>query len=66
MILKVANTIVHDLRHQPLLLALVVINVLFLVGTMLIWREVGQSVERKDALLVQLADRCFNIREQKP
>jgi CDP-diacylglycerol pyrophosphatase len=59
MILKVANTIVHDLRSQPILLALVVINVLFLAGTMYIWREVSQSVERKDALLATLTERCL-------
>jgi hypothetical protein len=64
MILKVANTIVHDLRSQPLLLALVVINAMFFAGSVYTLHHVSKSAERRDAVLATMAERC-NIREPK-
>ncbi|MGY3130131.1 hypothetical protein ACVWZM_000813 [Bradyrhizobium sp. USDA 4501] len=56
---KVASEAVAALRGQPLALALVVVNVLFLIGVGFMLREVSQAVQRKDVLLSQLAERCL-------
>jgi hypothetical protein len=58
MILRVASTIVHDLRTQPALLALIVINVLFLIGGVYVLHDRATSNERKDALIASLVERC--------
>jgi uncharacterized membrane protein YidH (DUF202 family) len=65
MIVRVAGSIVHELRHQPLVLALIILNVLFLASTILMWREVSAAVERKDALLTTMAKECFDLKDQK-
>ena len=56
--LKAASEIIEGLRHQPLVLALVLVNLLFLVGFTLMLREVSQAVERRDALISDIAKRC--------
>jgi hypothetical protein len=57
---KVATGVIETLKGQPLALALIVINVLFLAAGIYILREVvgGQrsNNERKDALITSLAN----------
>ncbi|WLA75047.1 hypothetical protein QIH77_07570 [Bradyrhizobium diazoefficiens] len=56
---KVASEAVAALRSQPLALALVVVNLLFLIGFAFMLREIAQAVERKDALLAEIASHCM-------
>jgi hypothetical protein len=48
-----ANRLIGALTTQPLAIALVVVNVLFLLTVTLTLREVAQSMERKDAMIEQ-------------
>ncbi|MCP3471383.1 hypothetical protein NLM33_13685 [Bradyrhizobium sp. CCGUVB1N3] len=48
---RLANNIVESLRTQPLVLALVLVNVIVLAGFAFTLHEVGKSIERKDAML---------------
>ncbi|MEY9404453.1 hypothetical protein G6321_00031320 [Bradyrhizobium barranii subsp. barranii] len=56
---KAASAVAKSLRSQPLALALVVINLLFLIGFAFMLREIAQAVERKDALLAEIASHCL-------
>ncbi|MGX1151467.1 hypothetical protein [Bradyrhizobium ottawaense] len=56
---KAAADIIGALRSQPLALALVVINLLFLTGFAFMLREIAQAVARKDALLAEIASHCM-------
>lgn len=49
--LRIATSIVEGLKHQPLVLALIVMNLLFIIGFGYMLREVGQSAARRDAML---------------
>ncbi|MBO4221935.1 hypothetical protein [Bradyrhizobium neotropicale] len=59
---KVASGTVEALKSQPLALALVVVNVLFLVGGAYILDNIAENLKgqqlRKDELLADLAKRC--------
>jgi hypothetical protein len=55
---KVAGGVVDALRREPLSLALVVLNVLFLLMFYGVFREISASAERRDALLTELAKDC--------
>ncbi|QOG18161.1 MULTISPECIES: hypothetical protein [Bradyrhizobium] len=54
-----ATSAVEALKGQPLLLALVMINLLFLMGFAFMHREIAQAVARKDALLAEIASHCL-------
>lgn len=60
---KVAGGVVEGLKTQPLALALVVINVLFLLGGGYILHDIADNLKgqqlRKDDLLAQLAKDCI-------
>ncbi|WP_038384934.1 hypothetical protein [Bradyrhizobium elkanii] len=56
---KIAGDIVNGLKQSPLALALVVINLLFLIGFSFMLREIAQAVARKDALLAEIASHCM-------
>ncbi|MEY9364771.1 hypothetical protein ABH994_007492 [Bradyrhizobium yuanmingense] len=56
---NLATRTVEALRSQPLALALVVVNLLFLIGFAFMLREIAQAVERKDALLAEIASHCM-------
>ena len=60
---KVAGGTVEALKSQPLALALVVINVLFLLGGGYVLHDIADaqraSMLRKDQLLADLAERCL-------
>jgi hypothetical protein len=62
---KVASSTVEVLRSQPLALALIVINIIFMIGAGLFIRDAGIRTDavnaRKDALMqdmIQKAYRC--------
>ena len=66
---KVATSVVETMKSQPLALALIVINVLFLAVGVWVLREVAQN-SRTDraaqvALLTQMANNCGEIRANK-
>ena len=58
MVREVASTVAHGLKGHPLVLAVVVINVLFIVSAGWTLRSIAQSAERRDALLAQLVKDC--------
>jgi hypothetical protein len=51
---KILATLDH-LKGQPLVLALVLVNIIFLIAMTFVLREVSQSIERKDAMI----ERCL-------
>jgi hypothetical protein len=53
-----ANGIVTSLRQHPSTLALVVLNVAFLIAFAFMFREIANSAERRDAVIVQLLQQC--------
>ncbi|WLB24947.1 hypothetical protein QIH85_24000 [Bradyrhizobium japonicum] len=59
MIKQLARTMTEALRDEPLALSLVIVNTLFLLAGLYGLREIVQAVERKDALLTQLTERCL-------
>jgi hypothetical protein len=66
---KVASTTVESLKSQPLALALVIINVLFLLGGLYALHDLAQAMrvrdERKDQLLAELAKDCIIVPPKK-
>lgn len=56
---KLTTGVAESLKGHPLALALVVINLLFLTGFAFTLREIAQAVERKDALLAEIASHCM-------
>jgi hypothetical protein len=60
---KVATSVVESLKAQPLALALIVVNMLFLVaGSFVMYELAGTSAAsmlRKDELLAKLAENCM-------
>ena len=58
MVRQIAVNVVEALHNQPLILALVVINMIVLAGFAFTLHEVSKSVERKDALLSELVGHC--------
>jgi hypothetical protein len=60
---KVASATVEAMKIQPLALALVVINILFLLGGIFVLRDIAENLRgqqlRKDELLAQLAKDCI-------
>jgi hypothetical protein len=55
---EIVNNAITSLRGQPLALALVVINLAFLVGLTLVFREISESTQRKDALVIEMLKQC--------
>ena len=58
MVRQIAENVVDALRTQPFALALVVLNVLVLIGFAYTLREVGKGIERKDALVAEFIRNC--------
>jgi hypothetical protein len=56
------DKILGNLRQNPLVLAVVLINVLFLGYVV---REAGSSAERKDILIAELARDCASLPSRK-
>ena len=55
---QIAASVVEALRNQPLILALIIINVIVLAGFGYTLHQISKSIERKDALLQS----CFEGR----
>jgi hypothetical protein len=55
---ELGKVTVESLKSQPLALAIVVVNLLFLVGFAFMLHEIAQAVERKDALLADMVSHC--------
>jgi hypothetical protein len=58
MVKQLVNNVVASLRDQPFALALVVVNLAFLIGFAFMFSEIANSIERKDALVVELLRQC--------
>jgi hypothetical protein len=56
---RVAGSVVEALRREPLSLALVVLNLIFLLTFYGFFREISASAERRDTLLAELAKNCI-------
>jgi hypothetical protein len=61
---KLAATVIDAMKAQPLAVALVVINILFLAASGYILEKVADATrvreERQNQLLGQIAKRCFD------
>lgn len=55
---NVADGVVKGLKEQPLALALVVVNVLFLGAGAWFLSRVADAQEKRDALIIQLVKDC--------
>jgi hypothetical protein len=56
---RIATSIINGLKSQPLILALVVVNVLFLIGCAYGLREISASAARRDMMLAdEIAKDC--------
>jgi hypothetical protein len=62
---KVASGVVEGLKEQPLALALIVINVLFIAFMVFVLHSLKTQAERKDILLGDLARNCVTVRSQQ-
>jgi hypothetical protein len=61
MIKQLADRVVDSVRDEPLALTLLVVNVGFLVGFALVFNEIAKGVERKDALVLELLEKCPSL-----
>jgi hypothetical protein len=59
---KVASGVVEGLKSQPLALALIVVNVLFIGFMAFVISSLKEQGERKDALLGELARNCVVVK----
>ena len=55
---QLITNIVHALQTQPLALALVLVNVIYVVAGGLFLREVASAMERRDAVLLAAGRDC--------
>ncbi|MGX1163741.1 hypothetical protein AB7M16_000007 [Bradyrhizobium sp. USDA 372] len=56
--LRTARVIIDSLQAQPLALALVILNALFLAAFTLTLREISASAQRRDQVMMSLAEKC--------
>jgi hypothetical protein len=54
---QIASSIVDNLKSQPFVLALLVINVIVLAGFAYTLHEVSKSIERRDGILQSSVER---------
>jgi hypothetical protein len=54
-ITNAATAIAENFKSQPMVLALILINIIFLVAMTFVLREVSQGLERRDAMI----ERCI-------
>ena len=62
---KVAAGAVDALKSQPLALALIIINVLYLIAGGLFVREVGKRLDVRNERFDKLVEHCMAAGEQK-
>jgi hypothetical protein len=53
----IAKQVVDSLRGTPFLLALLVINIIVLIGFSLVIHEVSNAMERREALILKCLDK---------
>ena len=53
MVKQLVNNIVEALKSQPFVLALLLVNAIFLMVLAFVLQEVSQSIERRDAIIEQ-------------
>ena len=58
MILKLARSIADSMRTEPFALALVVVNIMWLVWGGNTVREIANAVERRDQIMTLLIEQC--------
>ena len=70
MVIRVSRAIIDSLKSQPLALALVIVNVMFLIGGTYILGSIAENLSgqqlRKDQLLASLAKSCLEQRKTEP
>jgi hypothetical protein len=64
MVKEIASGVVENLKGQPLVLALVVINLLFVALSFYTYRSIATSVERRDKIITDLIERCLKVEEK--
>ena len=57
---KVAGGVIEAMKREPISLALIVLNVLFLMVFYSLFREISASADRRDTLLGDLAKSCVS------
>lgn len=66
---KVAVATVESLKHQPLALALVIVNVMFLAAGVWTMKDVAESFRAREAqrgaFMTELLDRCLALNERE-
>lgn len=55
---KVANGVINGLKQQPLALALVAVNAMFLVALFWIMGSISENAKVRDAMILQLVKDC--------
>jgi hypothetical protein len=55
MVKEIASNVVDSLRSTPMALAVIVLNIIFLIMLVFVLREIAKSIERKDAMI----ERCL-------
>jgi hypothetical protein len=55
MVKQLANNVIDSLRSTPMVLAVIVLNTIFLIMLVFVLREIAKSIERKDAMI----ERCL-------
>ena len=67
---KVATSVIESMKSQPLALAVIVVNVLFLVAGLWFLHEIAALTsarqQRSDQLLVELVRDCGGAAKQQP
>lgn len=56
---KATGTVLDALKEHPLAVALITINVLFLIATIYVFKETASAAQRRDALITTLVQSCF-------
>jgi threonine/homoserine/homoserine lactone efflux protein len=59
---KVASTTIEALKAQPLALALIVVNVLFLLAGIWIMHDVAARFEARNERFDKVLDRCMEVK----
>ena len=57
---RMLSDLLQSLQGHPLVLALILINLLYMAGAGYMLREVGQAAERRDGILAAIASRCLD------
>lgn len=65
MVRETIQAVAEDLKSQPLALALVIINLLFLAGGVYTMREISTASARRDQIITDLVRKCIGHTEDK-